>query len=262
MLRILFLGEIIGIPTVKEIEKKLNEIIEENKIDFTIANGDGASNGYGILKKSAYALYNGGINAVTCGDYVFNKKDAIELLKAPFLLRPYNLTNSLGGKGSSLFKINENIKIGIINLLGRANFNKILSTDPFFSVNKAIEKLNEETNIIIVDFHGGTTSEIQAMQWHLAGRVSLVVGSHLRVLTADNRIIKDKTAVVTGIGYCGGYWSIHGLLPEIEINKIKNGQFEYSKVVKDFICLQGVLVEIDEESGNAKSIELFKEKIS
>ena len=178
------------------------------------------------------------------------------------MLRPYNLPGIFGGKGASIFRINDNIQIGIINILGRTNFNKIFPMDPFYTVDKAIEKLSKATSIIIVDFHGGTTSEIQAMHWYLASRVSLVVGSHLRILTSDNRIINNKTAVITGIGYCGGYFSIGGLSPDIEIQKIKYGQFIYSKIVKESICLQGVIVEIDEESGRAKSIELFKEKIS
>ena len=100
------------------------------------------------------------------------------------------------------------------------------------------------------------------MHWYLAGKVSLIVGSHLRVLTGDNKILENKTAVISGIGYCGGYKSIGGLKPSIEIDKIRYGQFKYSKVVEDLICLQGVIVEIDEETGYAKNIELLNEKIS
>ena len=167
MLRMLFLGEIIGIPTIKRIEKKLKGIINDYKIDFTIANADGASDGYGILSKSANNLYNSGINVITTGDYVYNKKDVRYLLQSPFLLRPYNLPGSLGGKGFLILELDNNIKIGIINILGRVNFNKIYAMDPFYSVNQALERMRNETNIILVDFHGGTTSEIQAMHWHL-----------------------------------------------------------------------------------------------
>ncbi len=262
MLRIMFLGEIIGLPTVKQITKNIDQIIQKNNIDFTLANADGASDGYGILRNTALNLHKSGINAITSGDYVFNKKDVRELLKLNFVIRPYNLPNSLGGQGYSIFKVNEKISIGIINLLGRINFNRIYSLDPFFSVNKILEKMQNEANIIIVDFHGGATSEIQAMHWHLAGKVSLVVGSHLRVLTSDYKILNDKTAVISGVGFCGGQRSIGGLLPEIEINKIKYGQFKYSKVVEESICLQGVIVDIDEVTGSAINIELLNEIIS
>jgi 2',3'-cyclic-nucleotide 2'-phosphodiesterase len=262
MIRVLFLGEVIGLPTSKQIYTSLKKVLKEEKIDFTIANGDGASDGYGILKNTAYQLHNAGINVVTSGDYVFNKKDVKELMKAPFFIRPYNLPGSLGGKGYILSDTKESHRIAVINILGRTNFNKIFASDPFYSVSKAIEKIQESVRTIIVDFHGGATSEIQAMHWYLAGRVSLVVGSHLRVLTSDNRIINDRTAVVTGVGFCGGKQSINGLLPEIEINKLRFGQFYYSKVVTETICLQGVIAEVDENTGDALSIELFNRKIS
>jgi len=262
MIRIMFLGEVVGLSTVKQISKKLNEVIKKHKVDFTIANCDGASDGYGILKSTAYNLHDSGIKVITTGDYIFNKKDAKELLKLDFVLRPFNIPNALGGQGYSIFKINEKTKIGVISLLGRINFNKIYAMDPFYSVNKTLEKIYDEANIIVVDFHGGATSEIQAMHWYLAGKVSLVVGSHLRVLTSDNKIINNKTAVISGIGFCGGYWSIGGLYPEIEINKIKYGQFKYSKVEDTLIYLQGVLVDVEEETGEAKKIELLNERIS
>ena len=262
MLKIMFLGEIVGLSTVKQISKKMDTIIKKYKINFALANADGASDGYGILRSTAFSLHKSGIKAITSGNFIFNKKDVRELLKLNFVLRPFNIPNSLGGQGYSILRISENVKIGVINLLGRINFNKIYSMDPFYSVNKILEKLNKETNIIIVDFHGGATSEIQAMYWHLAGRVSLIAGSHLRVLTSDNKILKNKTAVISGLGFCGGYWSIDGFEPSIEVNKIKYGQFKYSKVVEESVCLQGVIVEIDEETGAAQSIELLNEKIS
>ena len=136
---------------------------------------------------------------------------------------------------------------------------KIYAMDPFYSVLNALEKVSEETNNIIVDFHGGATSEIQSMHWHLAGKVTAVIGTHLKVLTSDNRILQDKTAVITGSGYCGGLFSICGLSSQIEINKIKYGQFFYSKVEHEKIILQGVIMDIDEVKGEAKKIELFQE---
>ena len=148
-------------------------------------------------------------------------------------------------------------QLAIISLLGRTNFNKIFPNDPFFTVDKLLEKVKEVTNNIVVDFHGGTTSEIQSMQWYLAGKVSFVAGTHLRVLTSDNRIIEDGTAVITGTGFCGGHYSVSGLSPETEIKKIKTGQFVYSKVSDEKITIQGTIVEIDETTGKATSIELF-----
>jgi len=262
MIKILFLGEIIGIPTIKEIQKNLNKIKDKYKIDFIIANADGASDGYGILKNSAIQLYKSGINILTCGDYIFNKKDVKELLKLPFLLRPYNLPNTMGGKGYIIHDFNENIKIAVINIIGRTNFLKIFPLDPFHTVSKILEKIDNSVKIKIVDFHGGTTSEIQAMHWFLAGKVSLITGTHLRIITSDYRIINNKTAIITGCGFCGSKHSIGGLRPDIEINKIKNGQFEYSKIDNENIQIQGIITDIDETSGNAISVNLLKENLN
>lgn len=261
MIKLLFLGEIVGLPAVKSIQKNLKTIKEKYNIDFTIANAEGASDGYGLLLKTALQIHKSGIDIITSGDLIYNKKDARDLLKLPFVLRPFNLPNAIGGKGYYVFNINDKYKIGVINILGRINFLKIFPSDPFNSVLKAIEKISESTNIIIVDFHGGATSEIQTMQWHLAGKVSLVAGTNLKVLTSDYRIINNKTAVITGLGFCGGQNSIAGFYPKIEINKIKSGQFQYSKVSDENLMIQGITVEINEITGDAVSINFIKEKL-
>jgi len=262
MLKVLILGEIIGLPTVKEIRRNIKKVLEDEKIDFTIGNVDGASDGYGILADTAYHLHASGIDILTGGDYIFNKKDIKDFLgKFPRILRPYNLPKETVGRGFMVTQMENGKKIGVMNLLGRTNFQKIFANDPFYVIDSAIEKIKESTNIIVVDFHGGMTSEVQAMQWYLKGKVSLVVGSHLRVLTTDNRIIGDHTGVITGIGYCGGYYSVGGLSAETEIKKIRSGQFIYSKVSTDNIVLQGIIAEIDEESGKTMSINLFEKKL-
>lgn len=262
MIKVLVLGEIIGIPTVKVMKKSIGKFIEKRGINFTLANGDGASDGYGLLSDTAYQIYNSGVNVITGGDCIFNKKDAVSLLeKSSFILRPFNLPKSSAGRGYLIWKKDDNFSIGVVSLLGRANFNKIFANDPFLAADYVVEKLKETTNVVIVDFHGGTTSEIQAMHWHLAGKASLVVGTQHRTLTSDNRIINDHTAVITGTGYCGGYNSICGLKAEIEIKKLKTGQFSYSKIEKDDVIIQGVIAEIDETTGKAHSIELVNEKL-
>ena len=262
MIKVLFLGEIIGIPTVKLLKKNLKKIKEELGINFVIANADGASDGYGILNDTAYQIKNSGVDIITTGDFIFNKKDIKDTLtKSSFLLRPYNLPTKSAGRGIFLYKLSENISIGVVNILGRINFNKIFASDPYSSVDNAIEKLKDQTNIIIVDYHGGATSEIQSMYWYLSGRVSAVLGTHLRVLTSDNRVIKD-TAVITGTGFCGGNPGINGMSCETEIKKIKTGQFVYSKIISENVILQGVTIDIDEVSGKATSIDLFEKKIN
>ena len=115
MIKVLILGEIVGIPTVKEIQKNIKNIIEKYKINFIIANADGASDGFGLLNKTANDLYRSGINVLTMGNFVFNKKDVKDLLKSFFLLKPFNLPNSHGGKGVYIYKINNDIQIAVVN---------------------------------------------------------------------------------------------------------------------------------------------------
>jgi 2',3'-cyclic-nucleotide 2'-phosphodiesterase len=262
MIKILFLGEVIGIPTVKELRRTLKKLVAEYEADFVIANADGASDGYGLLSDTAYQLHNAGVNVLTSGDFIFNKKDIKEFLsKSNFILRPFNLPKDTAGRGYLYTKVKDDVTIGVINILGRTNFNKIFASDPFHNIDKLLDKIKEYTNLIIVDFHGGTTSEIQAMFWYLNGKVSFVAGTHQKVLTADARIIDGGTAVITGSGYCGAYMSVSGLSPETEIKKIKTGQFTYSKIAIDDFCIQGSIVELDEKTGKAISINLLNKKI-
>lgn len=262
MIRGIILGEIIGIPTARKLQKKIEKLKKEYPADFVMANADGASDGYGLLADTAQMVHRNGVDFITSGDCIFNKKDMKGFLsRVSYILRPYNLIRCNSGRGYGIYTLENGVSIGILNVLGRVNFSKIFPADPFTAVNSAIERIKEKTNIIIVDFHGGTTSEIQAMHWHLAGRASVVTGTHLRVLTSDQRIIANHTGVITGTGYCGAYYSINGLQPEIEIKKIKTGQFMYSKVNREHVVLQGVYVEIDEETGKTENITLINEKI-
>ncbi|MBQ3922115.1 MAG: YmdB family metallophosphoesterase [Spirochaetales bacterium] len=258
MTKVLFLGEIIGLTAVRFLKKNLRKIKAELGIDFVMANVDGASDGFGLMSDTAYQIKNAGVDILTSGDLVYNKKDIKDTLgKTNFLLRPYNLPSRFAGKGIFNYHLENGVTIGVVNLMGRINFTKIFAQDQFAAAENAIERLNDKCNMIIIDFHGGATSEIQAIQWYLAGKVAAVIGTNLKVLTADHRII-DGTAVITGAGFCGGRPGIMGLEPEPEIRKIRTGQFIYSKIVQTNITLEGVLMEIDETIGRAVSIEPFR----
>lgn len=268
MLRVLFFGEIVGLPAVRTLKKKISSFAQGKGADFVIANADGASDGYGVMAETAAELLGSGIGALTGGDLIYNKKNIKEFLDNDSrFIRPVNLPYDSPGKGFGIFDTHvagitgESIKIGIINILGRNNFNKIFPNDPYILSEGAIKSIKKRTPIVIADFHGGTTSEIQSMQWFLSGNVSAVIGTHSRVLTADSRIIDDYTAIITGAGYCGGYYSIGGLDPAIETTKILTGRFSYSKITKEDVIVQGVLIDIDETDGRAINIESFNERI-
>jgi len=261
-MKVLFLGEIVGIPAVKQIRKKITKIIEKYHIDFVIANGDGASDGYGILAETASELLDCGINVVTGGDLIFNKKNIKDFIEINHtILRPANLSEKSPGRGYGVFVTDSGVRIGVISILGRTNFIKIFANDPYKACESIVEHIKQECDLIIVDFHGGTTSEIQSMQWHLAGSVTAVLGTNLRVLTADNRILYDHTAVITGTGLCSAIDSVGGFDPEIEARKMITGRFLYSKILKENIYLQGVIIEADQSTGKALSIDIINESL-
>lgn len=261
-MKILVLGEIIGIPVVKVLRKKLPDIIDELEADFVIANADGASDGFGVLAETASQLLQSRIDILTSGDFVYNKKNIKDFLNTTrSMVRPFNLPTESPGRGYTMLNVNSS-RICIVSLLGRNSFQKIFPSDPYKSADYIIDKVKDEANIIIVDFHGGTTSEIQSMQWHLAGRVSIAVGSHMRVLTSDARVIEDYTGIITGTGYCGGYQSICGLSKDIEALKIRTARFMYSKVDKENTIIQGILADVDEQSGKVNSMELVNRHLT
>jgi len=261
MIRILFLGEIIGIPTTKELKKRLPEIKTKYNVDFVIANCDGASDGFGVLMNTLRYVHNSGVDIITTGEHIHNKKDTKEgLSKFNYCLRAYNLPKDQEkiGRGYTIVKIKDK-NAAIINLLGRINIQKLFVLDPFFAIEKFFKKIGKNIDIVIVDFHGGTTSEIQSMHWYLLDRAHIVVGTHLRILTTDNRVIGNKTGVVTGNGFCGVKNSCFGLSVDIEIKKIRTGQFSYSKVPEGDIFFQGIIADFDEETNKTISVELFQE---
>ncbi len=262
-MKALFLGEVVGIPIVRALKKKIRMIKSYYEADFIFCNADGASDGYGVLAETASELLNSGFDCLTSGDLIYNKRNIKDFIGYNALLRPYNLPPSSPGRGYKIFTLSSGKKLAIVSLLGRNNFNKIFAGDPYHIEETLLSHLAKDNiSSIVIDFHGGTTSEIQSLQWLLAGKVSAVLGTHARVLTADSRILNSHTAVITGLGICGSSYSIAGFAPDVEILKIKSGRFSYSKIDKDNIVIQGVLLDIDETMGKAKSIVSINKALS
>lgn len=262
-MKVLFLGEVVGIPIVRALKKKVKLIKSYYQADFIFCNANGASDGYGILAETAAELLSSGFDCLTGGDLIYNKRNIKDFIGYNALLRPYNLPPSSPGRGYKIFTLPSGKKSAVVSLLGRNNFNKIFAGDPYHIEETLLNHLAKDNiNSVIIDFHGGTTSEIQSLQWLLAGKVSAVLGSHARVLTADSRILNSHTAVITGLGICGSPYSIAGFAPDVEISKIKSGRFSYSKIDKDNIAIQGVLLTINENTGKAESIETINRALS
>jgi len=256
-LRVLFIGEIVGKCGVFCVKHLLPEMKKELAIDFVVANGDGATGGFGIGKNHAVYLRRLGVDVITGGECIYYKRDIVDhIVRAPYLLRAANYPYGNPGRGFMVYDTPRG-KIGVISLLGMAGFDRTHLGNPFFCAKSLIEKVNEQTPLVLIDFHAATTSEKYTMFHHLAGSVSAVVGTHAKALTADARIMAGKTAVICDAGRTGNSFSVGGLDSEIEIRKYLTQIHEYSQVKCEHLELQGVLIEIGED-GAARSIETVK----
>ena len=256
--RILFVGEIVGKSGVWVAKELLAKIRQEHAIDFVIANGEGATGGFGIGRNHAVYLHKLGIDVLTTGECSYYKKDIVEHFnKAPYMVRPANYPPRNPGRGWMVFEKNGR-KIAVMCLLGVAGFKRVHLKNPFGLLPKLLESITPETNTILLDFHAVTTAEKATMFAMADGKLSAVIGTHTKGLTADERVLPGGTAVITDAGRTGSLESVAGLDPEIEIRKLTTLVHEYSKEAWAMLELQGVIIQIGDD-GKATSIERIRE---
>lgn len=260
MLNILFIGDIIGKTGRKVIKNLLPSLIKEKKICFVIANGENAAGGFGITKEKFVELISAGINVITTGNHIWDKKEAIELLKNENnILRPANYPENNPGLGFNVYNIpNTNYKIGVINLIGRIFMTP--AECPFLTTQKIIEKISKQTSIIIVDIHAEATSEKQSLGFYLDGKVSAVIGTHTHVQTADEKILPAGTGFITDVGMTGPFDSVIGVEKETIIRRFLTMMPEKFEVAKNDLKLNAVLLSIDETTGKTIAIERINMK--
>ena len=262
-MKILILGDVIGLSGRKVLKEKLSKIIKEKNIDFSVINGENASDdGKGITKEIAKEFFSEGIDVITSGNHIWDKKETASYIETEKrLLRPANLIEGSPGRGYGIYlSKNNNYKIGVINLMGNVFMKK---TDDVFLTAKNICKkivLKKNVDFLIVDFHGEITSEKMAMGHFLDGNSTCVVGTHTHVPTADTRILEKGTAYQTDIGMCGDYDSVIGMN---KVNSIKRF-LKDKEAIKHFPAtgegtLSGVIVEADEETGLAIKVSRLVE---
>ena len=258
-MRILFLGDVVGISGRSIILNKLLSIIDEKKIDFVVVNGENAADsGVGLKEEICKDFFNCGVDVITTGNHVWDQKETmVHIEKENRLLRPKNLFEPSPGKGFGIFLTKNKIRVGVLNLMGNVFMKK--SEDAFETAEKFMQKytLKEEFDFLVVDFHGETTSEKTAMGHFFDGKATLVVGTHTHIPTNDARVLKKGTAYQTDAGMCGDYDSVIGMDKENSINR-----FLKKKSIKHFptageASLSGVIVSCDVETGLAKNIESF-----
>ena len=220
-MRILFLGDVVGISGCSKIMNNLLDEVKKNKIDFVIVNAENAAEtGVGLTKEICEDFFKCGVNVITTGNHVWDQKDIMDFIdKENRLLRPKNLFEPSPGKGFEIYVSKENIKIGVLNLMGNIFMKKC---DDVFDVSKKFMekyKLKKDYDFLVVDFHGEITSEKNAIGHYFDGKATLVVGTHTHIPTNDAKILRNGTAYQTDAGMCGDYDSVIGMNAENSLNR-------------------------------------------
>ncbi len=253
-MRILFIGDIVGKPGRELVRRGLNGLVDHHRIDLVIANAENAAAGFGITREIGDQLLDWGVEVMTSGNHIWDKKEALDYIGAEArLLRPANYPAGTPGNGSYLARTRTGQTVGVVNVMGRVFMLNI--DDPFQVVLREIEALKSRARIVFVDFHAEATSEKIAMGWHLDGKVTAVVGTHTHVQTADERILPKGTAYLTDVGMTGPHDSIIGVEVQPALNRFLTALPQKFETASGNARLHAVVVEADEQTGRATDIE-------
>ena len=258
-MRIIFLGDVVGKSGCSAIKKYLKNIINEKKIDFVILNGENAADqGVGITEKISNEIFSCGVDVITTGNHVWDQKETSEhISREKRLLRPLNLTDGTPGNGFEIYSSKTGHRVGVLNLMGNIFMKKCEDVFKASSLFIKKNKLKEDYDFLIVDFHGEITSEKMAMGHFFDGKATLGVGTHTHVPTNDARILNNGTAYQTDAGMCGDYNSVFGMNKENSLNKFlkKDSLKHFPADGEASLC--GVIVDANEKTGLANKIEHF-----
>jgi metallophosphoesterase (TIGR00282 family) len=258
MLRLLFLGDIIGEPGRRAVIEMLPTLKSAWELDFVVVNGENVAAGRGITPKLAIDLLRCGAAVITTGDHVWDQKDIVSFIDTePRLLRPINYPEGTPGGGSIVLETAKG-KVGVINVQGRTFMLPALE-NPFRRVWDEVEQIRAQTPVIFVDVHAETTSEKIALGRFLDGKVSVVAGTHTHVQTADEQIFPGGTAFICDAGMCGPTESVLGREIQPIVQRFYTSMPVNFPVAKGEVKLHGLMVDIDEESGRAMSVQRVAE---
>ena len=253
-MRILFIGDIIGQPGRQALKTLLPNITGKYKTDFVIANGENAAAGFGITESTASEIFACGVNVITTGNHVWDKKEALTYLaKEHRILRPLNYPPEVPGNGSIVIKTPGQISVAVVNIAGRVFMNSL--DCPFRTAKAAVESIRDSAEIIIVDFHAEATSEKIAFACYLDGLVSAVIGTHTHVQTADERILPGGTAYISDAGMTGPMHSVIGIDKNQIIGKFLTGMPRKFDIADGKTMLNAVVIDIDDKSGKSTGIQ-------
>lgn len=256
-MNVLLIADIVGKPGRWAVSQILPELKRNQEVDFAVANVENAAGGFGLTEEIAQKIRHYGVDCMTSGNHIWDRKDIFPYLnESSRILRPANYPPGVPGRGSAVFDLGNDCKIGVLNIQGKVYIKEI--DCPFRTTDKEIAKIREQTKTIIVDLHAEATSEKIALGWYLDGKVSAILGTHTHVQTADEMILPQGTAYITDVGMTGAHDSVIGITKEDAIARFLTQIPKRFTLAKDDIKFCGALVKIDPDSGKALSIERIK----
>jgi metallophosphoesterase (TIGR00282 family) len=258
-MKVIIIGDVVGKPGRKILASALKTLKEQHEAEFVVANIENAAEGAGLVPRMGDEILNAGVDVMTSGNHIFDKKEVIQYIEnQPRLLRPANYAPDAPGRGLWLGSTESGTQVAVINIQGRVF---MPPTDcPFRTADRLLTEIGNRASVIIVDHHAEATSEKLAMGRYLDGRVSVVVGTHTHVQTADEQIFPGGTGYITDLGMTGPYDSVIGVESQLVIARFLRGLPIRYQTASENPRLHGVVVEIDERSGKAVSIERLQVK--
>ncbi len=255
MVRVLFLGDIIGKPGRNIVANLLPELASEYNIDIVIGNAENSAGGLGATPETLSLLRTAGVNGFTLGNHIWRYDSIIDSLENDTdVVKPANLPPNTPGKRYAILECkSKNVKVGIVSLLGRVFMEPV--DCPFRIADEVLSTVKEFTPIIIVDFHAEATAEKMALGWYLDGKCSAVLGTHTHIQTADERILPNGTAYITDVGMCGPYNSVIGMEINRVLTRLLTSIPKKWEVANGPSMLNAVVIDIDESTGKAENIQ-------
>lgn len=252
-MRILFFGDIVGRPGRKAIARVFREFYERYQVDLVGANVENAAGGFGLTLETYQQLTELGLDFMTSGNHIWDKKEIIEKIdELERLIRPLNYSPLAPGKGKLILNSRAG-QIAIFNLSGRVFMEP--AECPFLAMEQELAELNKEIKLILVDFHGEATSEKLAFAWEMDGKVSAIIGTHTHIPTADERILPKGTAYITDVGMCGPLNSVIGIKPEQSIERFRTGIPYRFEVASGPLWINAVVLDLNPHTGKANAIQ-------
>jgi 2',3'-cyclic-nucleotide 2'-phosphodiesterase len=256
-MRILFVGDIVGSPGRQIVHDRLSDVISQQKIDLCIANGENSASGFGITPRLAEEIFAAGAEVISGGNHIWDRKEILDFFPhEPRLLRPANFPDGAPGSGLYVGKSKNGVGYAVLNLQGRTFMTPL--DCPFRAAERELARVPADVKVIVVDMHAEATSEKQAMGWYLDGKVSVVLGTHTHVPTADEHVLPGGTAYITDVGMTGPHDSVIGMDKAGIIQRFLDGMPARFSVSEGDIQMNSVIIDVDEETGHARSIERLR----